>query len=188
MITKVNKVGSYTQNESKDYSDILDRELGRDFLYTHKNYSNTKFGGTYELDLITTPTIGGDYIQHSGCDVEFLSFNAIDAFKRAGAFRIPNRKEHYWSGSNLREGKNGKWNNVYQNWKVDYIQLFNDRNALVYYPASVVKTNIDNKFRIDTQGWDEKNKWFIRIPFEESKNVVEFYIRNDFGKWERQKM
>lgn len=180
MITKVNKVGSYTQTDAKDYSDILDRELSRDFLYTQHDYSDTKFGGTYELDLISG--------LQTGCDVEFLSFNAIDAFKRAGAFRIPNRKEHYWSGSNLREGKNGKWNNVYQNWKVDYIQLFNDRNALIYYPANVIKTNINNKFRIDTQGWDEKNKWFIRIPFEESKNVVEFYIRNQFGKWERQKI
>lgn len=180
MITKVNKVGSYTQNESKDYSDILDRELARDFLYTHKDYSNIKFGGTYELDLISD--------SQTGCDVEFLSFNAVDVFKRAGAFRIPNRKEHYWSGSNLREGKNGKWNNVYQNWKVDYIQLFNDRNALVYYPAFTVKANIENKFRIDTQGWDEKNKWFIKLPFEESKNVIEFYIRNEFGKWEQQKL
>ena len=180
MITKVNKVGSYTQNESKDYSDILDRELARDFLYTYKDYSNTKFGGTYELDLISD--------SQTGCDVEFLSFNAVDVFKRAGAFRIPNRKEHYWSGSNLREGKNGKWNNVYQNWKVDYIQLFNDRNSLVYYPAFTVKANIENKFRIDTQGWDEKNKWFIKLPFEESKNVIEFYIRNEFGKWEQQKL
>lgn len=180
MITKVNKVGSYTQNESKDYSDILDRELARDFLYTHKDYSNIKFGGTYELDLISD--------SQTGCDVEFLSFNAVDVFKRAGAFRIPNRKEHYWSGSNLREGKNGKWNNVYQNWKVDYIQLFNDRNSLVYYPAFTVKANIENKFRIDTQGWDEKNKWFIKLPFEESKNVIEFYIRNEFGKWEQQKL
>ncbi len=180
MITKINKVGSYTQNESKDYSDILDRELARDFLYTHKDYSNIKFGGTYELDLISD--------SQTGCDVEFLSFNAVDVFKRAGAFRIPNRKEHYWSGSNLREGKNGKWNNVYQNWKVDYIQLFNDRNSLVYYPAFTVKANIENKFRIDTQGWDEKNKWFIKLPFEESKNVIEFYIRNEFGKWEQQKL
>jgi hypothetical protein len=180
MITKVNKVGSFTQTESKDYSDILDRELAREFLYSHKNYPNTKFGGTYELDLISGA--------NSGCDVEFLSFNAIHAFKIAGAFRIPNRKEHYWSGSNLREGKNGKWNNIYQNWNVDYIQVFNDRNALVYYPASIVKTNINNKFRIDTQGWDEKNKWFIRIPFEDSKNIVEFYVRNEFGKWERQKI
>lgn len=180
MIKKEIKVGSFKQSEAKDYSDILDRELAREFLYTNTDKTEIKFGDTYQLDLISGTT--------TGCDVEFLTFNALNSFRYGGGFRIPNRKEHYWSGSNLREGKNGKWNNVYQNWKVDYIQLFNDRNSLVYYPAFTVKANIENKFRIDTQGWDEKNKWFIKLPFEESKNVIEFYIRNEFGKWEQQKL
>lgn len=179
MIRKETKIGSFTQNESKDYSDILDRELAREFLYKYKNYTHIKFGDTYQIDLITGT--------NQGCDVEFLTFNALRSFKNDEGFRIPNRKEHYWSGSNLREGKYGKWNNIYKDWKVDYIQLFEDRNLLLYTKSDVIKKYLNNVIYLNTNGWDEKNKYFIKLPYDECKDLVELYRRDEFGKWNKEK-
>lgn len=177
MIKKENKVGSFKQSEAKDYSDILDRELAREFLYANTDKSEIKFGDIYQLDLISG--------NNTGCDVEFLTFNALNSFRYGGGFRIPNRKEHYWSGSNLREGKNGKWRNDYQFWSVDYIQLFDDRTKLLFYKSDIIKQYVKNVIHIDTPGWDEKNKWFIKLPYTECKDIVKLYIRNDYGKWEK---
>jgi len=178
MIKNEIKFGSFTQNESKDYSDILDREISREFLYTYKQKSHLKFGDKYQLDLL-------GYDNKSGCDVEFLTFNATDSFKRGG-FRIPKRKEHYWNGSELRDGKNGKWRNQYQNYLVEYIQLFDDRKKLLFYNPTIIKKYIDNITYLNTQGWEEKNKYFINLPYDMAKNDVQYYIRNEYGGWELQ--
>ena len=45
MIKQEVKVGSFNQTEAKDYSDILDRELAREFLYDYTDKTQIKFGG-----------------------------------------------------------------------------------------------------------------------------------------------
>lgn len=174
MIKNEVKIGSFTQNESKDYSDILDREIARTFLYQKQGKSGMKFGGTYELDLISGTT---------GCDVEYLTFNALSNFRADNGFRLPNRKEHYWSGSPMRAGKNGPWKNQYQNWNIDYIQLYSDRTKLLYYKSDIIKKYVKNVIYREVAGWDEKNRYFIQIPFEENKNLVEYWIRDENGYW-----
>jgi len=183
MIKKEIKVGSFSQNESKDYSDILDREIARSFLYEKKSHKNLRFGGTFELDLISL--IPNTKV---GCDVEFLTFNAISSFKFDNGFRIPKRKEHYWSGSSYRTGKNGPWKNEYQYYNVDYIQLFGDRDKLLYYRPEVIKKYINNVIYRDIPGWDEKNRYFIEIPFTIGKDEVEFWNRNPDGTWDKKEL
>lgn len=179
MIKNEVKYGRFTQDESKDYSDILDREIARNFLYQYQSKSKLKFGGTFDLDLMS------DMI---GCDVEYLTFNALSNFRADNGFRIPNRKEHYWSGNPTRAGKNGSWKNVYQNWDVDYIQLYSDRTKLLYYKSNIIKKYVKNVIYREVPGWDEKNRYFIQIPFEDNKKIVEYWSRDENGYWEKIEM
>jgi hypothetical protein len=180
MIKKEIKVGSFSQSESKDYSDILDREIARSFLYQYKQFIPIRFGGTFDLDLVSDT--------QAGCDVEFLTFNAVLSFKNDNGFRIPKRKEHYWSGNNFRAGKNGPWKNTYQYWDVDYIQLFGDRDNLLYYKSEVIKEHFQNVIYRDIPGWDEKNRYFIQIPYNKGKDVVEHWVRDINGLWNKTKI
>lgn len=178
MLAYQNKNGSFTQSESKKYSDILDRELAREFLYKHKNYTQIKFGNDVQIDLM--------FGNSEGCDVEFLTFDVLNSFKNEGGFRLPNRKKHYWNESPLRDGKKGKWNNEYKDWKVDYIQFFDNRMSLLYTKSESIKPYINNIIYRDVNGWEEKNKYFIKLPYDECKDLIELYRRDEFGKWNKE--
>ena len=179
MITYETKSGSFTQDEAKKYSDILDRELAREFLYKYKNYTHIKFGSPEKIDLIFGP--------NEGCDVEFLTIDVLNSFRKNSGFRLPNRKKHYWNESPLRDGKYGQWNNEYKNWKVDYVQFFDNRNSLLYTKSELIKSYINNVIYFDTKTWDKSKNYFIKLPYDECKDLVELYRRDEFGNWNKEK-
>ena len=149
------------------HDDTLDREVARNFLERNGWY-DIEFGGEKDLDLEVKTF-------KRGCDVEMISYG-MDRFEKFNHFRIPNRKEHYWSGSNLRNGKYGKWENKYKDWYVDYIQFLNsDLTELIWYDWRTIKEYRGNLFidEVLTKQWSERESTFITIPYY--KELIKHY-------------
>lgn len=165
--------------DALSHDDTMDREVARNFLERNGWY-DIEFGGEKDLDLEVK-------IFKRGCDVEMINYG-IDRFEKFNHFRIPNRKEHYWSGSNLRNGKYGKWNNKYKDWYIDYIQFLNsDLTELIWYNWKTIKQYRNNLFfdkvLVSNKGFTESESTFIVIPY--NKNLIKHYKLTN-GIWTRQ--
>ena len=80
------------------HNDTLDREVTKDFLEQNKWYG-IELGDTYDLDLEV-------HEFNRGCDVEMINYG-MDRFKQHNHFRIPVRKQKYWSNAATYLDKNG---------------------------------------------------------------------------------
>jgi hypothetical protein len=159
-----------THNDSKD------RIIAKSFLEEREWY-NIEEGGEFDLDLIVPQ-------YKRGADVECFKGN-INTFKNDGYFRIPVRKQKYWSGeSTYIDNGNNQRVNPYEDWFVDYIQFCNsDTTELLWYPYKLIKHY--HKNIIEWKGLYKKNfkgnqSIFIKIPYDDGiKHIQHWKIINN---------
>jgi len=163
-----------------NHNDTKDRIVAKSFLEERGWYDITE-GGVYDLDLIVSQ-------YKRGADVECFKGN-IDTFKTDGYFRIPARKQKYWSGLPTYSDINGSIrDNQYLDWSVDYIQFCNYSNdELLWYPFKLIKhyhTNLIEWKGLYKKNWTGNQTKFIKIPYEDgSKHIQHWKLINN--KWEQ---
>lgn len=163
-----------THNDSKD------RIIAKSFLEERGWYDIVE-GGEFDLDLVVPQ-------YKRGADVESFKGN-IDTFKSDGYFRIPARKQKYWSGepTYIDNGGNQRINS-YKDWFVDYIQFCNSNtDELLWYNYKTIKAY--HKNLIEWKGLYKKNyignqTIFIKIPYEYGINNIQHWkrINNEWTK------
>jgi len=163
-----------THNDSKD------RIVATNFL-NERGWNSIEEGGEFELDLIVPQ-------YKRGADVECFKGN-INTFKTDGYFRIPVRKQKYWSGEStyIDNGDNQRVN-PYKDWFVDYIQFCNsDTMELLWYPYKLIKHY--HKNIIEWKGLYKKNfkgnqSIFIKIPYDDGIKHIQHWkrINNEWTK------
>jgi hypothetical protein len=164
------------------HNDTKDREVAKDFLEQNKWYGIT-MGGEYDLDLEV-------HKFNRGCDIEMINYG-MDRFEKHNHFRIPVRKQKYWSNLDTYNDKNNLARiNKYKEWYIDYIQfLNNDLTELLWYNWKTIKHYKDNLY-IDntlTKQWSERERTFITIPYnyiKEFSGIKHYKLIN--GLWTRQ--
>jgi len=160
------------------HNDTRDREVAKDFLEQNKWYGIT-MGGEYDLDLEV-------HEFNRGCDIEMINYG-MDRFKQHNHFRIPVRKQKYWSNLDTYNDKNNLARiNKYKEWYIDYIQfLNNDLDELLWYDYKLIKEYINNQYTDNTlkKQWSERERTFITIPYEIGLERIKHYKRMQDGKW-----
>jgi hypothetical protein len=164
------------------HNDTKDREVAKDFLEQNKWYGIT-MGGEYDLDLEV-------HKFNRGCDIEMINYG-MDRFEKHNHFRIPVRKQKYWSNLDTYNDKNNLARiNKYKEWYIDYIQfLNNDLTELLWYNWKTIKHYKDNLY-IDntlTKQWSERERTFITIPYnyiKEFSGIKHYKLIN--GLWTMQ--
>lgn len=160
------------------HTDEVDRRVGKAFL-EERGWYDIQEGGEHELDLIVPKF-------KRGADVECFKGN-LALFEEHGYFRIPVRKQKYWSGeATYLDNFNNQRVNKYQDWFVDYIQFCNsDTIELLWYPYKLVKHYHTNT--IVWEGLHKKNYQgnravFIKIPYDEGIKYIQHwkYINNEW--------
>ena len=121
-----------------------------------------------------------------GCDVEMINYG-MDRFKQHNHFRIPVRKQKYWSNLDTYNDKNNLARiNKYKEWYIDYIQfLNNDLDELLWYDYKLIKEYINNQYTDNTlkKQWSERERTFITIPYEIGLKRIKHYKKMQDGKW-----
>ena len=168
----VNRTQALAHNDTKD------REVAKDFLEQNKWYGIT-MGGEYDLDLEV-------HEFNRGCDIEMINYG-MDRFKQHNHFRLPYRKQKYWSELDTYKDKNNKDRpNKYKEWYIDYIQfLNNDLDELLWYDWMLIK-QYRNNIHIDStllKQWSERESSFITIPYEIGLKRIKHYKKMQDGKW-----
>lgn len=160
------------------HNDSDDRIVATNFLEERGWYSIVE-GGEYELDLIVPKF-------KRGADVECFKGD-INSFKTDGYFRIPARKQKYWSGESTYIDNGGNQRiNPYKDWFVDYIQFCNsDVNELLWYNYKLVKHYCNNI--IEWKGLHKKKyvgnqTQFIKIPYEDGIKHIQHWKKID-NEW-----
>ena len=164
--------------EALAHNDTQDREVAKDFLEQNKWYG-IELGGEYDLDLEV-------HEFNRGCDVEMINYG-MDRFKQHNHFRLPVRKQKYWSNSDTYNDKNNLARiNKYKAWYIDYIQfLNNDLDELLWYDYKLIKEWINNLYTDNTlkKQWSERERTFITIPYEIGIQRIKHYKKMQDGKW-----
>ena len=164
--------------EALSHIDTEDREVAKDFLEQNKWYG-IEMGGEYDLDLEA-------HQYKRGCDVE-MNNNGMDRFEKHNHFRLPVRKQKYWSNSDTYKDKNNKDRpSKYKEWYIDYIQfLNNDLDELLWYDWKLIKEYINNLYTDNTlkKQWSERERTFITIPYEIGIQRIKHYKKMQDGKW-----
>ena len=160
------------------HNDTLDREVANEFLELNGWYG-IELGDTYDLDLEV-------HEFKRGCDIEMINYG-MDRFKQHNHFRIPVRKQKYWSNTATYLDKNGLSRiNKYVDWYIDYIQfLNNDLDELLWYDWKLIKQYRGN-IQTDTallKQWSERESSFITIPYEVGLERIKHYKKMQDGKW-----
>ena len=160
----------YTKPAALNHSDIVDRDIAKSFLEA-RGWYDIEYGNKYALDLIV-PKL------KRGVDVECFKHN-IAVFKTDGYFRIPARKQKYWSGlSTYLDNYGNIRKNHYEDWSVDYVQFCNySTDELLWYPYKLIKhyhMNLIEWSRLSKQNFKRNQTFFIKIPY----NVGIKYIQN----------
>lgn len=170
----------HTKPIALNHNDSKDRIIATNFL-NERGWVGIEEGGEFELDLVV-PHI------KRGADVECFKGN-IDTFKTDGYFRIPARKQKYWSGNSIYiDNGNNQRVNPYKDWFVDYIQFCNsDTTELLWYGHKLIKHY--HKNLIEWAGLYKKNftgnqSIFIKIPYDDGSKYIQHwrYINNEWTR------
>jgi hypothetical protein len=168
------------RKKALSHDDTMDREVAKQFL-EEMNWRAIELGGMYDLDLEVNQ-------YKRGCDVEMINYG-MDRFENHNHFRIPYRKQKYWSGlETFKDKNNTDRHNKYKEWYIDYIQfLNNDLTELLWYDWMLVR-QYKNNIHIDTallKQWSERESSFITIPYEIGiSRIKHFKLENRI--WNRQ--
>lgn len=169
-----------TKPTALNHNDSNDRIIATHFLQ-ERGWYDIEEGGEFELDLIVPKF-------KRGADMECFKGD-IDTFKTDGYFRIPFRKQKYWSGESTYIDNGGSQRiNPYKDWLVDYIQFCNsDTNELLWYNYKLVKHY--HKNTIEWKGLYKKNfignqSIFIKIPYEDGIKYIQHWKKIN-NEWTR---
>ena len=165
--------------ESLSHIDTEDRIVAKDFL-EEMNWYGIQMGGEYDLDLEVNQW-------KRGCDVEMINYD-MNYWKHCNHFRIPVRKQKYWSELPTYTDKNGReWTNQYKDWYVDYIQFLKGLDEILWYDWKLIKEYKDNihfdNHLHEVKGWTKQRSTFITIPLEVGLKRIKHYKKQDDGKW-----
>lgn len=168
----------HTKPTALNHNDSKDRIIATHFLQ-ERGWYDIEEGGEFELDLIVPKF-------KRGADVECFKGD-INTFKTDGYFRIPFRKQKYWSGEpTYIDNGDSQQINPYKDWLVDYIQFCNSgTDELLWYNYKLVKHY--HKNIIEWKGLYKKNfignqAKFIKIPYEDGiKYIQRWKLIN--GRW-----
>lgn len=151
----------HTKPTALNHNDSKDRIIATYFLQ-ERGWYDIEEGGEFELDLIVPKF-------KRGADMECFKGD-INTFKTDGYFRIPFRKQKYWSGESTYIDNGGSQRiNPYKDWLVDYIQFCNSGTTeLLWYNYKLLKHYHNNI--IEWKGLYKKNfkgnqAKFIKIPY-----------------------
>lgn len=168
----------HTKPTALNHNDSKDRIIATHFLQ-ERGWYDIEEGGEFELDL-------GVPKFKRGADVESFKGD-ITTFKTDRYFRIPFRKQKYWSGepTYIDNGGNQR-TNPYKDWFVDYIQFCNSNtDELLWYNYKLIKHY--HKNIIEWKGLYKKNfigkqAKFIKIPYEDGIKHIQLWKRID-NQW-----
>jgi hypothetical protein len=154
-----------THNDSKD------RIVATLFLQ-ERGWYDIEEGGEFDLDLIVPQ-------YKRGADIESFKGN-IDTFKSDGYFRIPVRKQKYWSGESTYIDNGGNQQiNPYKDWFVDYIQFCNSNtDELLWYNYKTIKsyhTNLIEWKGLYKKGFKGNQAKFIKIPYSVGIQTIQHW-------------
>lgn len=166
------------QKQWKKFNDELCVKVTQNFLKQFGietiNQSNTS-----QVDLIenTNPL--------KGYEIELSSFNPylerIHSTKHGG-FRIPMRKNRYWSGEVKETSTGNIVPNEYRNHKIDYISMYNQGREILWVPDEDIRGKHFEVF--DSKIYNPYNNAlysrFMVIPSEQLKNTRRFKFNGEF--------
>lgn len=159
----------HTKPTALNHNDSKDRIIATYFLQ-ERGWYDIEEGGEFELDLIVPKF-------KRGADMECFKGD-INTFKTDGYFRIPFRKQKYWSGESTYIDNGGSQRiNPYKDWLVDYIQFCNSGTTeLLWYNYKLLKHYHDNI--IEWKGLYKKNfkgnqAKFIKIPYTDGVKHIQ---------------
>jgi hypothetical protein len=178
----INRSMSYSQASRHD--DTPQREEGKSFLETIKEYPSLDFGDTYDLDL-------ENYDFNVGCDVELISYSTWKKYLKIGHANIPARKCKYWNDceiERIRKKDGDIWEkpNKYQYWTISYIQFIDQTKDFLYYPSKYMKKNVGNMTyepHHKKQGWNDSIQSTFISPNIFDTNIVERWRRIGENEW-----
>jgi hypothetical protein len=169
---------THTKPIALTHNDSKDRIIATNFL-NERGWNGIEEGGEFELDLVVPQ-------YKRGADVECFKGD-INSFKTDGYFRIPFRKQKYWSGEPTYIDNGGNQRiNPYNDWFVDYIQFCNSNtDELLWYNYKLVKHY--HKNTIEWKGLYKKNfignqAKFIKIPYEDGIKYIQYWKHVD-NQW-----
>ena len=156
-----------------NHNDSKDRIIATHFLQ-ERGWYDIEEGDWDKLDLIVPK-------YKRGADVECFKGD-INSFKTDGYFRIPARKQKYWSGESTYIDNGGNQRtNPYKDWFVDYIQFCNsDVNELLWYNYKLIKhchKNIIEWKGLYKKHFIGKQAKFIKIPYEDGIKYIQHWKR-----------
>ncbi len=161
----------HTKPIALNHNDSVDRKIATLFLQ-ERGWYNIEEGGEHDLDLIVPKF-------KRGADVELFKGD-LQTFKTDGYFRIPARKQKYWSGESTYIDNGGNQRiNQYKDWFVDYIQFCNKtNNELLWYNFKTIIPYYNNL--IEWKGLYKKDfkgnqAWFIKIPYTEGIKTIQHW-------------
>jgi hypothetical protein len=160
-----------TKPTALNHNDSVDRKVAISFL-EERGWYDIEEGGEHELDLVVPKF-------KRGADVESFSGN-LESFKKTDYFRIPFRKQKYWSNQPIYiDNKGNQRINPYKGWFVDYIQFLNNENTeLLWYSYKTIvpyHTNIIEWKGLYKKNYKGNQAKFIRIPFTEGIKAIQYW-------------
>jgi hypothetical protein len=168
----------HTKSIALNHNDSIDRKVATRFL-EERGWYDIEEGGEFELDLIVPKF-------KRGADMESFKGN-LNTFKQDGYFRIPARKQKYWSGNPTYINNEGNQRiNKYKDWFVDYIQFLNKSNTeLLWYSYKTIvpyHTNIIEWKGLYKKGFKGNQAKFIKIPYKKGIKEIQYWKLID-GVW-----
>lgn len=168
--------------EALNHNDEIDRKIAKSFL-EERGWYGIEEGSEYGLDLIV-PKLKTKLKR--GADVECFKEN-INKFKNDGYFRIPVRKQKYWSGlPTYLDNYGNTHENDYKDWAVDYVQFCNKSNdELLWYPYKLIKhyhTNLIEWKGLYKKDFKGNQAFFIKIPYDDGIKYIQHwkFINNEW--------